>query len=133
MLCPAARHVRPNHLPSRAERLQCVQIRSLRASQRSPPVFVKKVAFLCCISKNCIDRYTDINQNCSLLQGKRERRPIDKSRKGEVSFETGADCQNQGAWSYYRLSDIIIIYVSSFDDYDLRCCLLSGRATILQA
>ena len=98
MLRPAARHVRPNHFSSRAERLQCVQIRSLRASQRSPPVFVKKVAFLCCISS--IDRRTDINQCCSLLQGKRERRPVDKSRKGEVSFETGADCQNQGAWSY---------------------------------
>ena len=100
MLRPAARHVRPNHFPSRAERLQCVQIRSLRASQRSPPVFVEKVALLYCIIFSSIDRRTDINQRCSLLQGKRERRPVDKSRKGEVSFETGADCQNQGAWSY---------------------------------
>ena len=57
-----------------------------------------------------------INQCCSLLQGQRERRPVDKSRKGEVSFETGADCQNQGAWSYKYCCHIFVtkIYLSYF-------------------
>ena len=110
--------MRPDHFPSRAERLQCVQIRSLRASQRSPPVFVQKVVLLLyCVIISSIDRNTDVNQYCSLLQGKRERRPIDKSRKGEVSIETGADCQNQGG-------HIKIVVILSSLTYNYYICFI---------
>ena len=43
LLCPAAWHVRPDHLPAWSEWLQRLQIRSLRTRQRSPPLPLQKV------------------------------------------------------------------------------------------
>ena len=43
MLCPAAWHVRPDHLPTRAEWVQRVQICSLWTSQRGPTLPFQKV------------------------------------------------------------------------------------------
>ena len=72
------------------------------------------VLLLYCVIISRIDRNTDINQRCSLLQGKRERRPIDKSRKGEVSIETGADCQNQGG----HLNIVVILLSPRYNCYN---------------
>merc|ERR1719237_2036208 len=70
VLCPAAWHVRPDHLPPRAEWVQRVQVCPLRARQRSPPL--------------------------SLQKSKREWWFAGESGKGEEAVETRTRCQNQG-------------------------------------
>ena len=89
VLCPAAWYVRPDHLPTRAEWVQRVQICPLWTRQRSPPLPVQKVRML-----KGSGFTTPINP--LLLQSQWKWWFIGKSRKGEEAFETRTCCQNQG-------------------------------------
>ena len=87
MLCPAAWHVRPDHLPPRAEWVQRVQVCPLWARQRSPPLSLQKVTPSQCLHSE--------HQPCS-FQSKREWWFAGKSGKGEEAVEIRTRCQNQG-------------------------------------
>ena len=73
MLCPAAWHVRPDHLPTRAEWVQRVQICPLWTRQRSPPLPVQKVRGKGSGFSTCINPHPyRANENGGLL-GKVEK------------------------------------------------------------